>query len=161
MRTLFTIIFIICFSSITIGQTDEEIKLKILSFDKEFWIGYNTCDTEKIKFYIDENIEFYHDKGGITFGNVNLVESIRKNLCSDNNFKIRREVIPNTVDFYTLKKDNIIYGAILSGEHYFYISQDEKKESLNGRAKFTHLWLLKNGLWKMTRILSYNHGPAD
>ena len=54
----------------------------------------------------------------------------------------------------------MVYGAILSGEHVFYVRQKGKPEVLDGRAKFTHLWLLKDGVWKMSRVLSYDHGPA-
>lgn len=160
MKNLIYIILSICFTSIGFSQTEEETKQQILSFDKQFWSGYNTCDVEKMKPFIDETIEFYHDKGGVTLGSIKLIESIKTNLCSNNNFKIRREIIPNTMAFYTLKNENIIYGAILSGEHYFYVSENGQKESLDGRAKFTHLWILKDKQWKMTRILSYDHKPA-
>lgn len=161
MKNLIYLVLSICFTSVMFAQTDEETKQQIISFDKQFWLAYNSCDIDKMKPYIDENIEFYHDKGGIILGSKQLTESIKNNLCSNTNFKIRREIIPNTIEFYTLKKDNIIYGVILSGEHYFYITQNGQKESLDGRANFTHLWLLKDKQWKMTRILSFNHGPAQ
>ncbi len=49
---------------------------------------------------------------------------------------------------------------MLTGEHVFYIIEKGKPEYLDGLAKFTHLWLLKDGSWKMSRILSFDHGPA-
>lgn len=52
------------------------------------------------------------------------------------------------------------YGAIMSGEHVFYILETGKEERPDGLAKFTHLWILKDDSWKMSRILSYDHGPA-
>jgi len=30
----------------------------------------------------------------------------------------------------------------------------------DGLAKFFHVWLLKDGTWKMARVISYDHGPA-
>ena len=161
MKKIIYMVLCICFTSVGFSQADEETKQQIITADKQFWSGYNTCDVEKMIPFIDENIEFYHDKGGITLGSIKLAESIKNNLCSNNNFKIRRELIPNTTEFHTLKKDNIIYGVILSGEHYFYITKNGQKESLDGRAKFTHLWILKDKQWKMTRILSYDHKPAQ
>jgi hypothetical protein len=42
----------------------------------------------------------------------------------------------------------------------FYIKEAGRDEFLDGHAKFTHVWLLKDGAWKMSRVLSYSHGPA-
>jgi hypothetical protein len=52
------------------------------------------------------------------------------------------------------------YGAILTGEHVFYILEKGKSERLDGLAKFTHVWRFKDNEWKMHRVLSYDHGPA-
>jgi hypothetical protein len=89
-----------------------------------------------------------------------LIESLDKNLCSNPNYRLRREAVAGTVKVYPMQNDNEIYGAIITGEHVFYITADGKPEYLDGDANFTHLWLLKNGEWKMARVLSYNHHPA-
>jgi len=51
------------------------------------------------------------------------------------------------------------YGAIISGEHLFYIVENST-ERLDGLATFVHVWQYKNGEWKMSRVLSYDHRPA-
>jgi hypothetical protein len=106
--------------------------------------------------FIAEDIEFYHDKGGLTTTNSTLMESIKNNLCARSDWRLRREALPGTVRVFPLNE----YGAIISGEHYFYIRQEGKHERLDGLAKFTHVWQYKDGQWKMKRILSYDHGPA-
>jgi hypothetical protein len=53
-----------------------------------------------------------------------------------------------------------LYGAVISGEHLFYNTTKGGPEALAGRARFTHMLLLKDGAWKMSRVLSYDHGPA-
>lgn len=161
MKTLFAIAATLLMTISFYGQTEEEVKENILKYDTDFWAGYNSCNSTILEKYLAENVEFYHDKGGITLGSKNLTESIQKNLCSNSNFKIRRAIVPNTINFYPLKKDNILYGALLTGEHYFYVTENGQKESLDGRANFTHLWLLENNQWKMAKIISYNHGPAQ
>jgi hypothetical protein len=35
-----------------------------------------------------------------------------------------------------------------------------KSERLDGYGKFTDVWVLRDNVWKMSRILSYDHGPA-
>ena len=110
--------------------------------------------------FFTNDVEFYHDKGGITNGLENLAMSMKKNLCSNENFRLRREAVAGTVKVFSLQQSNSIYGAIISGSHVFYINEKGKKERLDGLAKFTHVWLLKDNVWKMSRILSYDHGPA-
>ena len=138
----------------------NDLSSVILVKDSLFWQAYNTCDVEKFSEFVADDIEFYHDKGGITSGLAALNTSIKNNLCNNPDFRIRREAVPGTVKLFPLQQSNVIYGAILSGDHYFHITEGGKKERREGLAKFTNLWLLKDGKWKMTRILSYDHGPA-
>lgn len=149
------------FSQFLSAQTEQQkLSSTILAKDSLFWITYNNCDTTQFQNFFTEDVEFYHDKGGLTLGLENLALSIKKNLCGNNNFRLRREAIAGTVKVYPLQKSDTIYGAILSGEHVFYILEKGKKERLDGQARFTHVWLLNNGVWKMSRIISYDHGPA-
>lgn len=132
----------------------------ILLNDSLFWTAYNSCDTVGFGNYVSDDIEFYHDKGGITYGKAKLVNSITNNLCSNPNFRLRRAAIPGTVMVFPMENNGVIYGAVISGRHYFYINETGKKESRDGMARFTHVWQLNNGVWKMTRIISFDHGPA-
>ena len=156
--------FLLCFSSFIpslFAQTEKEkLFATILLKDSLFWTAYNSCDIEKFKQFFTEDVEFYHDKGGITLGLENLAASLQKNLCSNDTFRLRREAVEGSVRVYPLQNSNVIYGAILSGEHVFYVLEKGKKERLDGLAKFTHLWILKDSVWKISRILSYDHGPA-
>jgi hypothetical protein len=132
----------------------------ILHEDGLFWDAYNRCDVEKMSQFLWPDVEFYHDKGGPTIGAGPLVETLRKNLCGNPTFHLRREAIPETIKVFPLKKDSAIYGAVLSGEHYFYINDNGKPEFRDGMANFFHVWLLKDGAWKMARVVSYNHHDA-
>ncbi len=153
-------VFVVCQTAN--AQSDEEKVAKtILQKDSLFWHTYNNCDTANYNQFFSDDLEFYHDRGGITLGPANLALSLKKNLCSNPDFRIRREVVNGTVKVFPLQKSGEIYGAILSGEHIFYIVEKGKQPRLDGKAKFTHLWILKNNFWQMTRILSYDHGPAQ
>ncbi len=145
----------------TLAQTEHQVTATILHLDSAFWKAYNNCDTANYKDFFTNDVEFYHDKGGITLGAPALIESLKKNLCSDNGYRLRRQAVPGTVRVYPMQKDNKIYGAIISGEHVFYVTSDGKPEYLDGQANFNQLWLLENGEWRMKQILSYNHHVAD
>jgi len=159
MKNLMVIVVMLCVSNSLLAQNSEVQKI-IFTRDSLFWAGYNTCDTMQMKQFVADDVEFYHDKGGITLGKTALMASIKNNLCSNTNFKTRREAVPGTVNIYELKKGDETYGAIISGEHYFFNTHDGNPEKREGLANFCQLWMLKNGVWKMTRILSYNHHEA-
>jgi hypothetical protein len=160
-RTVTLILSVFFLAQEMFAQTAEQkLTTTILYKDSLFWTAYNNCDTEKFGQFFTDDVEFYHDKGGITDGLKSLAESFKNNLCSNENFRLRREGIEGTMKVFPLHKSDTIYGAILSGEHVFYILEKGKKERLDGKARFTHLWLLNNGVWKMSRVLSYDHGPA-
>ena len=125
--------------------------------DAMFWDAYNRCDVEKMSQFFWPDIEFYHDKGGSTIGLGPFVQALKDGLCGKPNFRLRREAIPDTVKVYTLQSNGVAYGAVLSGEHYFYVKDSGKPEYRDGIAKFFHLWLLKEGTWKMARVISYDH----
>ncbi|WP_298546458.1 DUF4440 domain-containing protein [uncultured Aquimarina sp.] len=128
----------------------------ILELDGEFWKSYNSCDIDKFKTFFVEDFEFYHDKGGLTEGLTHMMESVKNNLCSSENPRVRREVVEKSVNVFPLNN----YGAIITGEHLFYVSEKGKQERLTEIAKFTHVWQHKDNQWKMTRVLSYDHQPA-
>ena len=138
----------------------ETLSATIQHEDAVFWDAYNRCDVQTMSQFFWPDVEFYHDKGGPTIGLGPLTETFQKNLCANPNFRLRREALPGTIKFYPLEKNGVTYGAILSGEHYFYISDSGKPEYRDGWAKFFHLWLLKDGTWKMARIVSYDHQAA-
>jgi ketosteroid isomerase-like protein len=141
-------------------QGGDDVSSTILSLDASFWRAYNTCDLGAFPRFFTEDVEFYHDKGGPTLGRDGLVASITTGVCGNEQSRLRREAVEGTVRVFPLRNGDTIYGAVLSGEHLFYLLDKGKPERLDGRARFTHLWLLKDGGWKMARILSYDHGPA-
>jgi hypothetical protein len=128
----------------------------VLHMDSLFWEAYNTCDVDKMATFFTDDLEFYHDKGGLTTPLSKLVDGMRTGLCGNENWRLRREPVEGTVKVFPM--DN--YGAILSGDHVFYILEKDKNERLDGLAKFTHVWRFKDNQWKMHRVLSYDHGPA-
>jgi Domain of unknown function (DUF4440)/Domain of unknown function (DUF3471) len=141
-------------------QVKDDVTATIFHKDSLFWVAYNRCDVEGMIVFFSDDLEFYHDKGGITQGIENFRTTLSKGLCGNENLKLRREAVHGTVKVYPMKKNDTTYGAIISGDHYFYVIEKGKQEFLDGHAKFAQLWLLKNGEWKMTRILSYDHKPA-
>ena len=139
------------------AQDQKTLETTIRHEDTAFWDAYNQCDVEKMSQFFWPDIEFYHDKGGLTVGLGPFVGILKTGLCGKPNYRLRREAIPDTVKVYPLQKNGVTYGAVLSGEHYFYTNDSGKPEYRDGVAKFFHVWLLKDGTWKMGRVVSYEH----
>lgn len=127
--------------------------------DDGFWRAYNACDTAALRGFFTADVEFYHDRGGPTIGLEALDAALAKNLCGGGN-RLRREPVDGTIRLSILRNGDSVYGAIVAGEHLFYVREPGKAEFLDGRARFVTLWLLRDGAWKMARLLSYDHGPA-
>ena len=157
MPRLFIFLVLILPNIVQAQKSDEDISKMLNEKDSLFWVGYNTCNLDLMAKFLIKDMEFYHDKGGITLGIESMKKAMRENICGNANHKVRRELVPGTFQLFLLKNNNIVYGAIISGDHYFYNSRNGAPETRDGIAKFTNLWLLKDGEWKMHRILSYDH----
>ncbi|RZJ56949.1 MAG: nuclear transport factor 2 family protein [Flavobacterium sp.] len=147
------------FCQTSFPKTPEELTTQITKLDTEAFDAYNKCDLSTFKTYFTDDLEFYHDKGGPVFTSSKLIESMESGMCGNPNWKLRREVVQGSLKVYSLHDNSRGYGAVLTGEHYFYITENGK-ESKTGVTKFTHLWLLKDGRWQMSRVLSYDHRDA-
>lgn len=141
--------------------TEAELSKIILQQDSIFWAAFNRCDIEGMGAFFSKNVEFYHDKGGPMLSFDQVMTQTKNGLCGNNDYKTRREAVPGTIQLFPMQKNDTIYGAILRGDHFFYVTEKGKKEYRSGRARFTHLWLKEDGVWKMHRILSFDHQPAE
>lgn len=121
-----------------------------------FEVGFNTCDIAQFENLISDDFEFYHDKSGITASKAAFIAGIRDGLCKMD-YKAKRELVVNSLEVYPLENNGVLYGAIQTGIHRFYEVKDIKPDQLTSVAKFTHVWLLVNGEWKLGRGLSYDH----
>ena len=132
----------------------------VRTFDDAYWATYNACDLKALSAMNADDLEFYHDAGGIMKGRAPFDNAMAKNICGDPSNKVRREAIKETVRAYPLMEKGVLYGAIIEGDHYFYNQAKGYPEVRSGRAKFTSLYLVKDGVWKMSRVLSYDHAPV-
>lgn len=123
----------------------------IAALDKQLFDAVDRCDMAKVESFWAEDVEFYHDKEGLTVGRDKIVASIKNNLCG----KVKRELVPGTLEVYPLNG----YGAVEIGVHRF-LHPWAQDHGVVGEAKFIHVWQTKDGQWKITRVISYDHAMA-
>jgi hypothetical protein len=159
MKTQFLILFTFGLIFNVNAQSQKELELAIHKMDSlVFEVSFNSCNMAGMEKAISDNFEFYHDKGGITLGKRNFIDSFANGLCNPaSKWVSRRQLIEMQV--FPLEKDGKIYGAIQTGIHEFYEKEknSSKPEYFGSRAKFTNLWLLENKEWKYVRALSFDH----
>lgn len=132
--------------NLSMAQVDSNSALyqTLKKMDSTYFTAYNTCDLKTQAEIIAEDVEFYHDQGGLSTSKKELLESIEKNICG----KVTRELIEGSLEVHEIKG----YGAVAMGLHKFYNNQEP--DAISKPSKFIGIWTQQNGNWQMTRIIS-------
>lgn len=123
----------------------------IVQVDSGFFAAYNNCDLEKMASFISEDIEFYHDQGGLMTSKDSIMMATKNNICG----KVTRVLVEGSIEVYPIAN----YGAIEMGSHYF-INNREPKPAHPSIGKFVHTWRNVNAQtpgetrWQLTRVIS-------
>ena len=121
--------------------------------------GFNQCDLDYLESRIAEDLKFYHDQSGFQ-NKKSFFENTQKYICSDSDKKPIRKVDSNNLEVFPLYNNGKTYGAIQKGIHHFYLREMGKDDVWTSTAKFTHIWVLDDEIWKLSEVLSYDHQDA-
>jgi hypothetical protein len=122
---------------------------RIEALDSKLFDAYNHCDLATLGAMVSDDLEFYHDKTGLSVGRDPFITAIKQNICG----KVERSLVPDSLQAYPLNG----YGAVEIGVHRF--RHPGSPEDAIGEAKFITIWQNKNGSWRVTRVISYDHQP--
>src|SRR5215470_8524640 len=89
-------------------KSQAELDKAITTLDAALFDSYNRCDLKKFSSFFADDVEFYHDQGGVTLGRDKLSKSIEDNICGGD---VRRELVPGTLQAHSRKG----YGAVELG----------------------------------------------
>lgn len=152
---LFLVISIF-FRANSIAQLDKNSELYKTILEKDsllFDVGFNTCDIKQFEYLLSDNLKFYHDKDGIS-DKTKFLYDLKNGLCKNpESRQVNRFLVKESTEIFPLSKNGILYGVVQNGEHLF----SEKRESQAGIAKFTNVWQLENGEWKLSTSFSFDH----
>ena len=123
----------------------KELYNSIVHADSVLFGAYNICDLPVMADYFSEDIEFYHDKGGLMTNKDSIMAATKKYICG----KVTRVLVAGSIEVYPIAG----YGAIEMGEHYF-INNQEPKPAHPSVGKFVHTWKNEDGKWRLTRVIS-------
>tara|TARA_R110000868_G_scaffold239544_9_gene494015 strand:- start:2142 stop:2633 length:492 start_codon:yes stop_codon:yes gene_type:complete len=123
---------------------NKELYSIIVALDKEYFDAYNSCDMEKQKSLYSEDLEFFHDKGGLTISKQDVLTAIKENICG----KVTRTLLEGSIEVYPIKD----YGAIEIGYHKFYNNQEPNAKPK--ASKFILVWKNEDGKWLISKVIS-------
>ena len=158
-KRFFTVFCIILFGLDCAGQLDKGSDLfkELKKQDSIFFErGFNQCDLGYLNAHIAHNLKFYHDQSGFQDRKA-FFENTEKYICSNPGKKPIRKLETGSLTVFPLYNNGILYGAIQSGIHHFYIRESGKEDVMTSTAKFTSVWVKENNIWKLSEVLSYDH----
>lgn len=135
-------------SSVAAAETRSPLYDEIAQLDRAMFDAFNAHDADKLMSFFSEDLEFYHDKDGlVSWQQAN--QAFRAIFARNDG--LRRELVPGSLEVYPLGT----YGAVEIGAHRFCHVENGKDDC--GTFKFIQVWRKKDGRWKVTREISYDH----
>lgn len=152
MKSAKPVIFLVCalahlilpYSSRAQAPEDSELYRTVKALDATYFDAYNTCNLEVQAQLMDDELEFYHDQGGLSTSKSELITSIRENICG----KVTRELIPESLEVYEING----FGAVSIGYHRFFNKLELDAPSKPSR--FVTVWKKYTDRWTMYRVIS-------
>ncbi|MEO1257357.1 MAG: nuclear transport factor 2 family protein [Bacteroidota bacterium] len=141
-----------------IGQTTQfatanaadELYHEIALMDKKIFTAFNHGDTATINNLFTKDLEFYHDKAGLS----DFASNVRAiNELTTGDIKIRRSLVKGSMKVFPVPG----FGAIQEGQHDFFETLPGQPERQTGTFKFLHIWQKTDSGWKISRVVSYGH----
>ncbi|TGE08181.1 nuclear transport factor 2 family protein [Hymenobacter fodinae] len=122
----------------------------IARLDSAMFVAFNRHDLAQLQTFFAYDLEFYHDKGGLA----NFEQTMQgfRNLFEQNKTTgLNRQLVPGTLEVFPIKD----YGAVETYQHRFCHVENGKDDC--GTFKNMMVWRLRDGQWKVTRVVSYDH----
>lgn len=151
--TIFTLILLVA-TGLSDAQSKQNTAAnpslydEIAQMDSVLFNAFNTRDIDLFKNFFAEDLEFYHDTGGLT--NYEHTVNFLKTTAETGN-QLKRQLVKGSLEVYPIPG----YGAMEIGSHTFCHLEGNKEEC--GTFKFVQVWQKKHDQWRITRVISYGH----
>ena len=131
-----------------VAATPQSLFNEIKEMDSIIFAAFNTQNMPVFKAMFTEDLEWFQDNGGLLSYNT-VFENFGNNFKSAN--KLNRKLVKGSLEVHPIKD----YGAIEIGVHEFRHMENGKEEL--GTFKFLMIWQKKEGQWRISRVVSYDH----
>ena len=131
-----------------VAHTSSELFKEIERADSIMFQAFNRQDMTTFKAMFTEDLEWFQDNGGL-IPYKTVFENFANTFKNEN--KLSRVLVKGSLEVHPIKD----YGAIQIGSHQFRHFENGKEEV--GTFKFLMIWNKKDGQWKISRVVSYDH----
>ena len=131
-----------------VAPTPLELYKEIERADSILFQAFNRQDMATFKAMFTKDLEWFQDNGGL-IPYKTVFENFGNTFKNEN--KLSRVLVKESLEVHPLKG----YGAIEIGSHQFRHFENGKEEV--GTFKFLMIWNKKDGQWKISRVVSYDH----
>jgi len=131
-----------------VAPTSSELFKEIERADSIMFQAFNRQDMATFKAMFTEDLEWFQDNDGL-IPYKTVFENFGNTFRNEN--KLSRELVKGSMEVHPIKD----YGAIQIGSHQFRHFENGKEEI--GTFKFLMIWHNKNDIWKISRVVSYDH----
>ncbi len=131
-----------------VAPTSSELFNEIERMDATVFDAFNSQNMPVFKALFAEDLEWFQDNGGLL-----SYETVFKNFDTmfHKEYKLTRTLVKGSLEVHLIKD----YGAIEIGTHQFSHIENGKEEI--GTFKFLMIWQKKDGQWRISRVISYDH----
>jgi hypothetical protein len=152
----FTAIVFLFSLSISIAQSVNEKKPPVSKelFDTIFHLdsllfkAFNEKNIEAFSSFLSKDLEFYHDKTGLT-GYTHNINVFKENFSRSGD--LTRTLLKEEMEVFPIPD----FGAVQIASHRFCHTENGKLDC--GTFKFIHIWKRTAEGWEITRIISVDH----
>ena len=158
IQTIFTIVLAVMLTSTITAQAqtnafkpkDVQLFNIIAHQDSVMFNAFNNRKLDVMKTLFTPDVEFYNDGKGVT-GYEATMAGFKGIFENKQAADLRRDLVKESLEVYPMPG----YGAIEMGTHVF--THTENGQKIIGTMKFVHIWQLKDGQWKVARVVSVGH----
>ncbi|SDF78973.1 nuclear transport factor 2 family protein [Mucilaginibacter gossypii] len=130
------------------AQTSGPLFNEIAQQDSLQFRDFNSRNLDQLMNHFDNSLELYQDNTGVR--NFDQTKQAFGGLFKMS-YVLNRKLIPGSMEVYPIKD----YGAIETGMHTFSHVENGKLQVFT--YKFMQIWQKKDGIWKVTREITYGH----
>ncbi|HOY29212.1 MAG TPA: nuclear transport factor 2 family protein [Flavobacteriales bacterium] len=131
-------------------STPDPLVATIAVLDSAMFAAFNAHDASALGTFFTPDLEFYHDKGGLTRYDSTMA-NFRGLFAPNAETGLRRELVPGSLEVHPIGD----FGLLEVCQHRFCHSENGKEDC--GTFKNIMVWRKQDSGWKVSRVISYDH----